>query len=99
MADISVIVEGVDSELSKKGLYSTVHGAGRIMSRTQNLLYLIHEDFFEGNDLFTVKVAIVFYRGFIGIEELRLTSYSQSSCRSTRSNISLAAAPPSKGMA
>lgn len=35
MADISVIVRGVDSDLSKKGLYSTVHGAGRVMSRTQ----------------------------------------------------------------
>lgn len=35
MMDVSVIVEGVDSELSKKGLYSTVHGAGRILSRTQ----------------------------------------------------------------
>jgi tRNA-splicing ligase RtcB (3'-phosphate/5'-hydroxy nucleic acid ligase) len=33
MGDISVIVEGVDSELSKTGLYSTVHGAGRVMSR------------------------------------------------------------------
>lgn len=34
MADISVVVEGVESELSKDGLYSTVHGAGRVMSRT-----------------------------------------------------------------
>ena len=34
MADNAVIVEGVDSELSKQALYSTVHGAGRIMSRT-----------------------------------------------------------------
>lgn len=35
MMDTSVIIEGVDSELSKKGLYSTVHGAGRIMSRAE----------------------------------------------------------------
>lgn len=35
MMDSSVIIEGVDSELSKRGLYSTVHGAGRIMSRTE----------------------------------------------------------------
>ena len=35
MADISVIVRGVDSDLSRAGLYSTVHGAGRTMSRTQ----------------------------------------------------------------
>lgn len=35
MMDMSVIIEGVDSEESRKGLYSTVHGAGRVMSRTQ----------------------------------------------------------------
>ncbi len=33
--DLSVIVKGLDSERSKEGLYSTVHGAGRVMSRTQ----------------------------------------------------------------
>ena len=35
MFDNSVIVEGVDGDASKEGLYSTVHGAGRIMSRTK----------------------------------------------------------------
>lgn len=35
MGDNAYIVEGVDSELSKQALYSTVHGAGRVMSRTQ----------------------------------------------------------------
>lgn len=35
MRDTSVILYGVDSEESKRSLYSTVHGAGRIMSRTQ----------------------------------------------------------------
>jgi tRNA-splicing ligase RtcB len=35
MMDTSVVLEGVDSEDSKAGLYSTVHGAGRVMSRTQ----------------------------------------------------------------
>lgn len=35
MADTSVIVRGVDSATSRQGLYSTVHGAGRVMSRTQ----------------------------------------------------------------
>lgn len=35
MANNSVIIRGVDSEESRKGLYSTVHGAGRILSRTQ----------------------------------------------------------------
>ncbi|MEI3607152.1 RtcB family protein [Pseudogracilibacillus sp. SE30717A] len=35
MGDISVILQGVESEKSKEAFYSTVHGAGRIMSRTQ----------------------------------------------------------------
>ena len=35
MADISVILEGVDSQKSRDAFYSTVHGAGRVMSRTQ----------------------------------------------------------------
>ena len=34
MRDYSVVVEGIDSEESRSGLYSTVHGAGRVMSRT-----------------------------------------------------------------
>ena len=34
MGDISVILEGVDSEESRTALYSTVRGAGRVMSRT-----------------------------------------------------------------
>ena len=35
MSGDSVIVEGVDNEESRKSLYSTVHGAGRILSRTK----------------------------------------------------------------
>src|SRR5437764_1283348 len=35
MGDDAVIVEGVESPLSREALFSTVHGAGRIMSRTQ----------------------------------------------------------------
>jgi len=35
MADVSVIIRGIDSPLSREGLYSTVHGAGRVMSRNQ----------------------------------------------------------------
>lgn len=34
MGDDAVILRGVDSEQSRASLYSTVHGAGRIMSRT-----------------------------------------------------------------
>src|SRR4051794_21205943 len=34
MGDDAVIIEGVDSPTSREALYSTVHGAGRIMSRT-----------------------------------------------------------------
>jgi tRNA-splicing ligase RtcB len=35
MGDISVIVEGIDSEVAVESLYSTVHGAGRVLSRTK----------------------------------------------------------------
>ncbi len=35
MAEVSVIIRGVDSEQSRNGLYSTVHGAGRVLSRMQ----------------------------------------------------------------
>jgi tRNA-splicing ligase RtcB len=35
MGDITVIVEGVDTEEARAALRSTVHGAGRLMSRTQ----------------------------------------------------------------
>jgi tRNA-splicing ligase RtcB len=35
MGDHAVILEGVESELSRDSLYSTVHGAGRVMSRTE----------------------------------------------------------------
>lgn len=34
MGDISVILEGVESDEGQHSLYSTVHGAGRVMSRT-----------------------------------------------------------------
>jgi tRNA-splicing ligase RtcB len=35
MGDDSVILEGVEGEGSKESLYSTVHGAGRVMSRRE----------------------------------------------------------------
>jgi tRNA-splicing ligase RtcB len=35
MADDAVIIEGVESATSREALFSTGHGAGRIMSRTQ----------------------------------------------------------------
>ena len=35
MGDNSVIIEGAESDQGAEALYSTVHGAGRIMSRTQ----------------------------------------------------------------
>ena len=35
MGDESVILEGVESNDAEQSLYSTVHGAGRVMSRTQ----------------------------------------------------------------
>lgn len=35
MSDVSVIVRGLDTPEAKENLYSTVHGAGRVLSRTQ----------------------------------------------------------------
>jgi tRNA-splicing ligase RtcB len=35
MGDDAVILEGIESEAAKESLYSTVHGAGRVMSRTE----------------------------------------------------------------
>jgi tRNA-splicing ligase RtcB len=35
MGDLSVILEGIESSVSRAALYSTIHGAGRVMSRTQ----------------------------------------------------------------
>ena len=37
MFDTSVIVEGVENKEAESGLYSTVHGAGRVMSRRKAL--------------------------------------------------------------
>lgn len=37
MGENAVIIKGVDSEKSKASFYSTVHGAGRVMSRTMAL--------------------------------------------------------------
>ncbi len=35
MGEISVVLEGQESPMSARSLYSTVHGAGRVMSRTE----------------------------------------------------------------
>jgi tRNA-splicing ligase RtcB len=35
MGDDAVILEGIDSEKAREALYSTIHGAGRVMSRTE----------------------------------------------------------------
>ena len=35
MGEISVVLEGCESPLAAEALYSTVHGAGRVMSRTE----------------------------------------------------------------
>lgn len=35
MGDMSVILEGVESDENRQGLYSTVHGAGRVMGRLE----------------------------------------------------------------
>jgi len=44
MGDNAVILEGVDSDLSRRALYSTVHGAGRVMSRTAAKKSIAQED-------------------------------------------------------
>src|SRR5271154_488736 len=49
MGDDAVIIEGVDSEASKEALYSTVHGAGRIMSRTAAKGKFVNETGEDGN--------------------------------------------------
>jgi tRNA-splicing ligase RtcB len=35
MGDDAVILEGIDGEPSREALYSTIHGSGRVMSRTE----------------------------------------------------------------
>ena len=35
MGDDAVIIEGIESDSNKGALYSSVHGTGRIMSRTE----------------------------------------------------------------
>ena len=35
MGDVSVILEGLDTAEAKENLYSTIHGAGRVMTRTK----------------------------------------------------------------
>jgi len=35
MGDVSVILEGADTPLARRAMRSTVHGAGRVMSRTE----------------------------------------------------------------
>lgn len=35
MGDISVIIEGVENPLGRQSLYSTIHGAGRVMGRME----------------------------------------------------------------
>jgi len=35
MGDFSVIIEGIENELAPASLYSTIHGAGRVMGRME----------------------------------------------------------------
>lgn len=44
MGDDAVILEGIESEESKASLYSTVHGAGRVMGRRQAKKQIARED-------------------------------------------------------
>jgi tRNA-splicing ligase RtcB len=49
VGDVSVILEGIDSPASRDALYSTVHGAGRVMSRTQAAGKMIYKGPNKGN--------------------------------------------------
>jgi tRNA-splicing ligase RtcB (3'-phosphate/5'-hydroxy nucleic acid ligase) len=42
MGDVSVILEGVDTDLARVALYSTIHGAGRVMSRSEAVGKVAH---------------------------------------------------------
>lgn len=66
MMDDSVIVEGIDSELSKKALYSTVHGAGRTMSRNEAAG---KKKWIRDND--GIKRPITIGRGKVNFEKVR----------------------------
>src|SRR5437660_9121210 len=44
MGDDAVIIEGVDSPTSREALFSTIHGAGRIMSRTADRKSVVNVD-------------------------------------------------------
>lgn len=66
MMDDSVIVEGIDSELSKKALYSTVHGAGRTMSRNEAAG---KKKWIRDND--GIKSPVTIGRGKVNFEKVR----------------------------
>lgn len=66
MMDDSVIVEGIDSELSKKALYSTVHGAGRTMSRNEAAG---KKKWIRDND--GIKRPVTIGRGKVNFEKVR----------------------------
>ena len=66
MFDNSVIVEGVDSEESKQGLYSTVHGAGRVLSRRKAKGKMKYQkDAFGKKQRVVVKEGLVNYKNTI----------------------------------
>lgn len=66
MMDDSVIAEGIDSELSKKALYSTVHGAGRTMSRNEAAG---KKKWIRDND--GIKRPVTIGRGKVNFEKVR----------------------------
>ncbi|OUN01338.1 MAG: RNA-splicing ligase RtcB [Firmicutes bacterium ZCTH02-B6] len=59
MGDISVVVRGKDSPVARVALFSTVHGAGRIMSRTQ-----------AAGKVRRVKGKLVRFGGLISMEDV-----------------------------
>ena len=67
MFDTSVVIEGVQSVESEEGLYSTVHGAGRVLSRRKALGKV---KYIRGED--GVKRATLVERGLVDFNQTKV---------------------------
>src|SRR5690606_18729716 len=66
MRDTSVIIKGKDTEQATKSLYSTVHGAGRVMSRTQAVG---KKKWIKGED--GIKRPTIISKGLVDFEKVK----------------------------
>jgi len=74
MGENSVIIEGVDSELSKSIFYSTVHGAGRVMSRTMatgKKKRIVTERTKENGEKYNFTEWTVVSKGLVNFDEVK----------------------------